>query len=247
MPDDHLPIHARGSRPAPTGGPSPARSDAPTEPRPSRTGTRTMTALLVAAASAAIALPGRGLAQDATPRLSIELANDSEAERRTAAALRRLVAEHDVDRWIFTERVLVDETAIPHSHPVLTVHTRHLGNDDALLATFLHEQFHWLEDLDPTRFRGAMDAFRDLWPEVPGLDDGGARDAESTWRHLVVCDLELQAMARLIGADRARALLGAKSYYEWVYARVLDDPRVREIMERHGMVVTRLSADGGSG
>lgn len=214
-----------------------------------------MTTLLVAVASAVMAHPGSGFAQNATPppegdaasRLSIELANDSEGERRTAAALRRLVAEHDVDRWIFTERVLVDETAIPHSHPVLTVHTRNLGNDEALLSTFLHEQFHWLEDLDAARFQGAMDAFREIWPDVPGPDDGGARDAESTWRHLVVCDLELQAMARLIGADRARALLGAKSYYEWVYARVLDDPRVREVMERHGMVVTRPLGSGTGG
>lgn len=214
-----------------------------------------MTTLLVAAASAVIAHPGSGRAQNATPRpdgdagsrLTIELAHDSEAERQTAAALRRLVSEHDVERWILTERVIVDETAIPHSHPVLTVHTRHLGDDDALLATFLHEQFHWLEDLDAERFRGAMADMREIWPEVPSADEGGARDAESTWRHLVVCDLELQAMTRLIGADRARALLGAKSYYEWVYARVLDDPRVRQVTERRGMVVTRLPGGGTGG
>lgn len=209
----------------------------------------------IVAAGAVLALPCIGLAQssvgspgrDAASRLSIELANDSEAERRTAAALRRVVAEHDVGRWIFTDRVVVDETAIPHSHPVLTVHTRHLGNDDALLATFLHEQFHWLEDLDAARFRGAMDAFREIWPEVPSADEGGARDAESTWRHLVVCDLELQAMSRLIGAERARALLREKGYYAWIYARVLDDPRVREVTERHGMLVTRPLGDGTGG
>lgn len=209
----------------------------------------------IVAAGAVLALPCVGLAQspggspdrDAASRLSIELANDSEAEQRTAAALRRVVAEQDVGRWIFTDRVIVDENAIPHSHPVLTVHTRHLGNDDALLATFLHEQFHWLEDLEAERFRGAMDAFREIWPEVPTADEGGARDAESTWRHLVVCDLELQAMSRLIGAERARALLGEKGYYAWIYARVLDDPRVREVTGRHGMLVTRPLGDGAGG
>jgi hypothetical protein len=181
--------------------------------------------------------PGGCAGQD----LDIGTARGSEGERATRDALLRLVEERDVSAWLFTKDVVVDETAIPHSHPVLTVHTRHLGDDDMLVATLVHEQFHWLED-GPTdsAFRAAMEAFAALYPEAPGPDGGGARDVESTYRHLVVCDLELQAMTRLIGEEAARALLRRNTHYTWIYDRVLSDPRVREVNARHGFVLDAL-------
>jgi hypothetical protein len=171
-------------------------------------------------------------------QLQVRLANDTEGERLTRQALLRLVSEYDVSEWIYTTEVLIDETQIPHSHPVLTIHTRNLGDDAALLSTFLHEQFHWLEageTLDA--FEAAMDDFEQVYPDAPGPDGGGARDVESTYRHLLVCDLELQAMTRLIGEARARRLLAAITHYQWIYERVLDDPRVREVAARHGFVL----------
>lgn len=39
--------------------------------------------------------------------------------------------------------------AIPYSHPVLTLHTRHLKDDLALLSTFVHEEYHWYETAHP--------------------------------------------------------------------------------------------------
>jgi hypothetical protein len=174
----------------------------------------------------------------APPALEITLEHDSDAERAIAVQLRRLVAEYDVDRWIETRRIHVDERAIPHSHPVLTVHTRHRGDDHGLLATFLHEQFHWLEAGNPA-FRAAMDEFARIWPEAPARGPEGARDRESTYRHLLVNDLEYQAMTMLVGEARARAVLGANRHYTWIYDRVLNDPRVREVARRHGFSLER--------
>jgi hypothetical protein len=146
------------------------------------------------------------------------------------------VDRYDVGGWIRTRRVQVEEGTIPHSHPVLTLHTRHRGDDHALLATFLHEQFHWLEEGNPD-FRGAMKRFAEIWPEAPAGSPRGGRDRESTYRHLVVCDLELQAMERLVGTDRAREVLGANRHYTWIYRTVLEDPRVREVNRAYGMTV----------
>ena len=42
--------------------------------------------------------------------------------------------------------MLIDEHAIPHSDPVLTLHTRYLHDDDGLVSAFLHEQMHWYVD-----------------------------------------------------------------------------------------------------
>lgn len=182
-----------------------------------------------------ILLPATAVAQ--APQLTVSLAHDSEAERELRDQLLRAVERHDLSEWIVTTEILVDETQIPHSHPVLTVHTRHLGDEDALLSTFLHEQLHWWvlersEALD--RARAAM---RELYPDVPSAEEGGARDERSTYLHLVVCDLELQATAKLLGEERAREIQRAWTHYEWVYERVLEDPRIREIMRREGLIL----------
>ncbi len=175
--------------------------------------------------------------------LEIRLAHDSEAERQTRDQLLRLVAERDVARWLYTREIVIDETEIPHSHPVLTLHTRHLGDDAMLLSTFIHEQFHWLEDGETlSAFRAAMRDFGELYPDAPGREGGGARDVESTYRHLIVCDLEVQGLSHLLGEERARAVLASITHYEWIYERVLHDPRVREINERHGFVLPELPA-----
>ena len=107
-----------------------------------------------------------------------------------------------------------------------------------LLSTFLHEQFHWLENPDPG-FRDAMASFAEIWPDAPTGPPEGARDQQSTYRHLVVCDMELQAMTRLLGEQAARAMLESITHYTWISATVLSDPRVREVTTRHGMLVSR--------
>jgi hypothetical protein len=44
-----------------------------------------------------------------------------------ASELRDLIRTHDVEPWIATRKILVAYDQIPHSHPVLTIHTRHIG------------------------------------------------------------------------------------------------------------------------
>jgi hypothetical protein len=175
------------------------------------------------------------LTQTPATELHIALKHGSEAEQATADQLRRLVKERDVQRWILTRDIIVEEKAIPNSHPVLTVNVQYRENDDALLATFLHEQFHWLEEGN-AEFKAAMQAFAEIYPKAPAGPPEGARDLESTYRHLVVCDLEYQAMTILVGEAKARQILAANRHYIWIYDRVLNDPRVRQINLRHGMV-----------
>lgn len=190
--------------------------------------------LLSLAACAGAGAPNGG---SAGPVMEIQAARGSDAERATADALRRLVATHDVSRWIFTPRVVIDERSIPHSHPVLTLHTRHLGDDDQLLATFLHEQLHWLAVERREATDAAKAEFRSLFPDPPSRQDGGASDAESTWLHLVVNDLTYQALTRLMGREEARRIVRESTVYSWVNATVLDDPRVREVTARQGLRV----------
>jgi hypothetical protein len=179
---------------------------------------------------------GRGAAAQGSG-LTIRLAHDSEAERRTREQLERVLSRYDVNRWIETREILIDETSTPHSHPVLTVHTRHLDSDGQLLSTFVHEQFHWYAIRERERRDAAMAEFRAHWAEVPVGGTTGARDANSTYLHLVVCDLEYQAMTILVGVDEARRLLERFTHYEWIYDRVLEDPFVRAVLTRNQLLI----------
>ena len=169
----------------------------------------------------------------------ISLANQAEDEARMAAELRAVIRSHDVQSWMLTDRIIIDRTQIPHSHPVLTIHTRHIGDEAGLMSTFVHEQLHWLED-EPwlENFQAAMSEFEELYPEVPTSREGGASDRRSTYRHLLVCDMELQAMTALVGETVARQTLAGQTHYEWIYDKVLNDPRVRETVLKHGLDVS---------
>lgn len=181
-------------------------------------------------------LPRPSAAQDAGG-IWIDL-GPTDRELRMAGELRHLLDSYDLEPWTLTRRVRIAQRVISHSHPVLTLSTSSLGNELELLSTFVHEQLHWLED-EPWLgdFRAAMDELRELYPEVPPSGEGGARDETSTYRHLLVCDLEYQVMTALVGRKRARETLGAITHYEWIYEKVLNDPRVREVSLRHGFDV----------
>ena len=62
----------------------------------------------------------------AQAKIDISLKNGSPGEIQTRDQLQRLLTTSDLSKWIFTKSILIDEKAIPHSHPILTLHTRHV-------------------------------------------------------------------------------------------------------------------------
>ena len=78
-----------------------------------------------------------------TNKLEIALKHGSKGELETRDQLQRLIKSYDLGKWTFTNSNLIDEEAIPHSHPVLTLSTRRVKDDELLLSTFVHEQAHW--------------------------------------------------------------------------------------------------------
>jgi hypothetical protein len=47
--------------------------------------------------------------------------------------LRRLERTYPLSQWTFTSDIRVEFGALPHSHPVLTLNTRHLDDDDRVV------------------------------------------------------------------------------------------------------------------
>ena len=179
-----------------------------------------------------------GSARFATDSIEIKLRNDTDAERQTKVQLERLLNSYDLSKYTFTRQVVIDEHAIPHSHPVLTLHTRHLNSDDQLLSTYVHEQLHWYLAAHDQQTQAAEAELRKLYPKVPTGYPDGAQDEESTYLHLIDCYLELQADRHLMGPQRAAEVIQFWSgdHYRWVYKTVLqDEARIAQIVKRQNL------------
>ena len=161
-----------------------------------------------------------------------------ESPREVAAAeqLRRLLDTYDVSPFVATYSVLIDETAAPHSHPVLTLNSYFLDDDAGALSTFIHEQMHWFELFMGPQVEAAIEDLKKIYPDMPNRGRGGGRDARGTYIHLLVGSQELQATASLMGMEEARRVIAGKTWYRWVYAQVLErEADLLAILEKHGL------------
>ena len=175
----------------------------------------------------------------AQSKMAISLAHNSPSEQQTKAQLERLLAAYSLSKWFFTTSIAIDERAIPHSHPVLTLHTRHLKDDELLLSTFVHEQLHWFitgRDKDADE---AKKELRRLYPQIPVGFPQGSNDEAGNYAHLLVIYLEYRADRELLGELRARQVMEfwATDHYTWLYRTILDHaPEVGEIARKHNLI-----------
>jgi hypothetical protein len=159
--------------------------------------------------------------------IAVTLAHGSAAEASTKQQLERLLRTYDVSPWTFTKSLVIDEKAIPHSHPVLTLSTRHLQDDELLLSTLVHEQLHWFFVQRQNDTDAAIKELRTVFPTAPGRPPDGAQGEQSTYLHLLVCYLEYRADRQLLGELKTREVMEfwATDHYTWVYRTVLDRPQ----------------------
>jgi hypothetical protein len=180
--------------------------------------------------------------------IDIRLQSGTPLEERGRDQLRRLLRTYDLHKWLFTRDVLLQSGVIPHSHPVLTLNTRYVDDDTAQLATFVHEQLHWFltDHVERANTNAALTELRALYPTVPTALPEGAMGERSTYLHLIVCHLELQALTALLGEQSARQQLERWTHYTWVYRTVLTETeRIGELLRRHGVVVPERSREMG--
>ena len=171
--------------------------------------------------------------------LTIVLAHGTPAEVQTRVQLERLLAEHDTSPWQFTSEVVIDASAIPHSHPRLTLHTRHLRDDDLLLSTYLHEQLHWFLSERDSAADAAVRDLRRLFPTTPVGHPEGGSDETSNYHHLLVIYLEDRANRTLLGELRAHQILEfwANDHYTWIYQTVRDrGVEIGRVVRDHGLL-----------
>ena len=175
-----------------------------------------------------------------TPDLRIELGQDSEREKETAALLSSLAQSYNLGAWVFTHAVRIEEGAIPHSHPVLTLNTRHLEDREQLLALFLHEQIHWFlaAPYNETAIENAITDLQQKFPALSSAEDGDSANKRSTYLHFLVNWLEFEALSEILGVDTAISVLKGKDVYESIYKTVREHHSdIRRVVDRHNLMI----------
>jgi hypothetical protein len=169
----------------------------------------------------------------------IVLVKDTERERQTREQLLRLFAQYRLDKWRYTEKVQIEEGAIPHSHPILTLNTQLLADDEQFLGVYIHEQMHWFLLLEEKFEQGkqALETFRDMYPNLPIKPPEGCGREFSNYLHIAVNYLEYLGLSELLGAEDAHRTLERVTHYTKIYELVLrDSERIGEVMNRHGLI-----------
>jgi hypothetical protein len=172
------------------------------------------------------------------PAIRIDLAHNTEREQRTKTQLEHVLTSYDLRKYTFTSRVMIEERAINHAFPVLTLNARFADSPDELLSSYVHEQLHWHLRHHDKQQRDAVNELQRLYPSAPvGLPEG-AETLFSTYGHIVDCYLEIQADRQLIGPERTDAVIRDKGHYTWIYETVLrDEPRIAALVARHALEV----------
>jgi len=166
------------------------------------------------------------------------LQHGSDTEKATAAQLDGLCDRFDLAPWLFTRTVVIDDDAIPRSHPTLTLHTRHRKDDLLLLSTFIHEESHWLLEAHQPEVDAAVAELHVVAPGLPVGFPDGAQSETSSYEHLIVIALEERGLQRLVGELAAHQAMDfwATDHYRALYRVVLDKRAdVWRVMRAHGL------------
>ena len=183
--------------------------------------------------------PRAFLPEDSSRPVSISLSRGGEREESARDQLRRLLDRYDLRRWQCTNRVRIEYGVIPHSHPVLTLNTKHLDDDALALSTYLHEQLHWFVWRRNPGKRRAVRELRERYPTVPLGHAEGAGGKDDSYLHYLVCYLEYRSMTEVVGLEEARRVIEfwAGEHYTEIYKTVLRDfDAIGELASKHKLV-----------
>ena len=166
--------------------------------------------------------------------IKIELAHKTERELETKQRLEQIIASYDLRKYTFTREVIIEERAINHAFPVLTLNARFANSSDELLSSYIHEQLHWHLREHNSQQQEAIAELRRMYPNAPVGMPEGAENAYSTYGHLVDCYLEILADRQLIGPERTQAVIKNKGHYTWIYKTVLqDEAKIAAVVASH--------------
>jgi hypothetical protein len=158
-----------------------------------------------------------------------------------------LATKYDLESFIYTKLIFVDSKAKTRSHPTLVLDTRFAEDKEKLLSQLIHEELHWWLELNHKKLEVAMPDMKRAFPQAPPIK--GARDPNSTYKHLIICWMEYMAITKYMGEDTAKSNLKffaqKENRYPWIYPQVLEHSRKIElIVRKHDLIPAEMYPKG---
>jgi hypothetical protein len=174
-----------------------------------------------------------------SPEIEIQLHSGNESEQKGKVLIQGFLKKYDLEKYIFTKKIIIQSMVIPHSHPVLTLNTRLIDQPDRYLSTFIHEQIHWFFDgANSKKTDKFIEDIKKKFPKIPDNKESGAKDEASTYLHLGVCYNEYVALSHYIGEETAKKIFETGDVYPWVNKQVLEKGKViSETLQANGLLL----------
>ncbi len=177
-----------------------------------------------------------------TQAIEFTTEHNTENEKETIELVKSLNKAHDLTKWHFSDAIHINSKAIPQSHPILTLHTRHNKPQeiDLLLSTYLHENIHWYLDAHQTELTNIIAVLKKRFPDVAVGYPDGARDEHSSYLHIVVCFLELNAIRQLLSDVRYDRIVRfwQQDHYTRIYKLVVEhDNEIAILIKQHKLLL----------
>ncbi|MFH0906306.1 MAG: hypothetical protein V1824_03130 [archaeon] len=171
----------------------------------------------------------------------IELKNNSKTEILAKETLLEILEEYNLEKWIFTNKVVFEDDCKSHSHPIITLNTFCNNKKLQLMSVFLHEQIHWFEAGKEKEVKSAINELKEKYPdiEIISLQNITKQKAIfSTDLHIIVNYLEYDVLCQIIGKEKAIKIINLRPHYKWIYSLVLKEEKtIREILENNGLII----------
>lgn len=182
-----------------------------------------------------------------TDNVEIDLTEARRAAEQIRGLLDKLRAEHDLRPFEYATRMRIAPGEIPHSHPVLTLNTM-LRAEGPLLSTYLHEQMHWYVTwysyAHTAGWRAIRKELEARYPAVPVAFPEGAHSAASSYLHLIVNWLEVEATSTLLGREAAVEIASRNFVYSGIYKIVLAEwDGLARLYRERGLVPIRTAIE----
>jgi hypothetical protein len=184
----------------------------------------------------------------------LEIALDFTAVQRGAERVRNMLLDlrqrFDLSPFEYSKQVRIAPTELPYSHPRITLNTW-VRDDLGLLLMYLHEQMHWYvtwySHARTLQWQRLFNELRGRYPKVPPVEAGGANDEFSTYLHLLVNWLEVEAVSQFLGREQVVKHVRALPFYRWIYQTVIEDWESLGVLyrEQHLLPVCRAGQMSG--
>ena len=179
------------------------------------------------------------IALASTPNLKIKTKHGNVLEERKRDQMERLAKQYDLAKYTLTRDIMIEQGAMNHSMPELTLNPRFLDDDDLALSAYIHEQGHRLL-VERGRGQNEMlfERLHIMFPGIPTQTPQGSGGLRDTYFHVVVCMLEWEGMEDLVGAKRARRVIEWKQqdHYTSIYETVLQNrEKIETLMQQYGI------------